>query len=273
MKRLLLGALLVSCPGEAAPPYVSPYRVDLPYPVEELIPDLLQGERGDLRFEAKVPHGQWYRHANPWIGPWGPLPREYPPPAVAGDGSDDWKRARVLATALRYVGYGYRHHHVPDWDPPPGWYTPKPGGTRHDGQGVDCSSFTSFVYNQALGIGISSDVVKQAATQAATLHGGGDAVPVKVLPRQKDLAGWREALRPGDLVFIRPRSGTGISHVVIWVGAWGVPGDPPLVLDSHGEDVRDSSGVLIPSGIHLRPFRADSWYCTSADHALRIVGY
>ncbi len=273
MRHLLAAALLLACPRAAGDaPYRSPYGVRLPFAVKELIPDLLDGERGDPRLEAKIPHADWYRHEKPRVGPWGPLPRAYQPPAIAAGRSDEWKRARILATALRFVGYGYRHHHVPDWDPPPGWYMPEPGGTRHDGKGVDCSNFTSFVYNQGLGIGISSDVAKQAATQTAVLNGSGETFAVKVIPRQDSLEAWKKALLPGDLVFIRPRSGEGISHVVIWVGDWGTPGDAPLVLDAHGADTRDSAGVAIPSGIRLRPFRSDSWYRTSADHAIRIVG-
>jgi hypothetical protein len=74
----------------------------------------------------------------------------------------------------------------------------------------------------------------------------------------------------GDLVSIRNRSGK-ISHVVIWVGAIGrSPDGTPLIIDSHGEDVRDSNGEAIPCGVQLRPFRENSWYNQSASHALRI---
>jgi hypothetical protein len=79
-----------------------------------------------------------------------------------------------------------------------------------------------------------------------------------------------KALRTGDLVFIRNRSGK-ISHVVIWVGPIGrAPDGVPLVIDSHGDDVRDSDGQPIPCGVQLRPFRENSWYNRSASHALRI---
>ena len=67
-------------------------------------------------------------------------------------------------------------------------------------------------------------------------------------------------------------SGVGISHVVMWIGPWGTPGDTPLIIDSHGADVRDALGVLIPAGIYLRPFRAGSWYFTNASHAIQIIG-
>ena len=97
--------------------YASPYRVRLPWPDDELIPDLFDGERGDPRLEASIAQSAWY---GPRVGAWGPWPRAYLPPAGAQDKSDDWKRARIVATALRFLGYDYRHHHIPDWNPPAG---------------------------------------------------------------------------------------------------------------------------------------------------------
>lgn len=252
--------------------YQSPYGIQLPWPIPELIPDLLEGKRGEAAREAKLPESEWYSHSHPWVGPWGPLPHKYKPPKLAEGKSDDWKRARIIATALRFIGYHYRHHYIPDWDPPPGWYNPKPGGTRHDGRGVDCSNFTSFVYNQGLGISFSSDIHKQAALETVTVNGTEQELPVRLIPRQDSVEAWARVLKPGDLLFIRPRSSETVSHVVIWIGQWGMPGGRPLILDSHGADVRDENGALIPDGIHLRPFRSDSWYATRADHAIRIVG-
>lgn len=255
--------------GENAVSYQSPYSVQLPYPVRELIPDLLEGERGDARFESKIRQSEWYQYG---VGPWGPLPRNYPPPNIAQGKSSDWKRARILATALRFVGYHYRHHHIPDWAPPPGWHIPKPGSPRHDGKGVDCSNFTSFVYNQGLGIGFSSDIHKQADMETATVHGSEEEIPVRIIPLQDSPEAWARILKPGDLLFIRPRGSETISHVVIWIGEWSLPQGLPLVLDSHGSDVRDADGTLIPDGVYLRPFRPNSWYAVRADHAIRIIG-
>ena len=250
--------------------YASPYRLLLPWSNDELIPDLVDGERGDPQAEASIAPTAWY---GPRVGAWGPWPRAYPAPAIAQDKSDDWMRARIIATAIRFLGYSYRHHHIPDWNPPPGWYTPKPGGVRHDGKGVDCSNFTAFVFNQGLGISISSDVQKQAATQTVQLNGSGRSFAVTTIPTQDSAEKWAEVLKPGDLLFIRPRNGESISHVVIWIGAWGASNEGvPLVLDSHGADVRDANGKLIPAGVQLRPFRANSWYANRADHALRLIG-
>lgn len=274
---LLALAIGVAHPGVAAgadstdgSAYESPYRVRLPWPDAELIPDLLDGERGDPRFSAIIAPADWYGAR---VGAWGPLPRAYPPPALAQDKSDDWQRARLIATALRFIGYRYRHHHLPDWDPPPGWHSLKPGSVAHDGKGVDCSNFTAFVFNQGLGFAISSDVHKQAATQTAVLNGSGRSFAVTTIPAQNSAVRWAKILKPGDLLYIRPRHSDSIAHVVLWIGAWGESAEgAPLVLDSHGADVHDESGKLIPAGVQLRPFRANSWYATRADHALRLIG-
>ncbi len=255
--------------AEAA--YASPYSIRLPYSIEELIPDILSGERGDPRNESDLPENDWYDHSK--VGPWGPLPRAYLPPADASGKSAMFKRARIIAVAMRYIGYGYRHHYIPDWNPPAGWHTPKPGGERHDGKGVDCSNFTAFVYNQALGIKFSSDIQKQADMDSASINGSGESITVSVIPRQETLEAWKKILKPGDLIFIRPKSGSGISHVVMWLGEWGIsPDGASLVIDSHGEDTRDPNGTLIPNGIYPRPFKDSSWYLSYADHAIRIIG-
>lgn len=251
--------------------YTSPYSIRLPFTRQELIPDLLSGERGDPRKESELSFSDWYSHEK--VGPWGPLPKAYLPSAAAQGKSAEFKRARIIAAAMRYIGYGYRHHYIPDWDPPAGWHTPKPGGTRHDGKGVDCSNFTSFVYNQGLGIKFSSDIHKQADMDMASINGSGESITVTIIPRQETVGAWKKVLKPGDLVFIRNRAGNEISHVIMWLGEWGLaPGGTSLVLDSHGADTRDTSGALIPNGIYLRPFTDTSWYLINADHAIRIIG-
>ena len=249
--------------------YQSPYRVEFTIPTEELVGDLDGTERGDRRREAGIPHGEWYspRARERWRA-WGPSAREYPAPAGLEHWSVARRRERVVAVALRFQGYAYQHHHVPDWDPPSGWpwIESCAGG---NGRGVDCSNLTGFVYNLGFGLRLSTDVGKQAEERVA--DGPGRRVtPLQLVELPPTFEGRQKTLRTGDLVFIRSRAGT-ISHVVIWVGAIGrAPDGVPLVLDSHGADTRDSAGKLIPCGVHLRPFRADSWYNRSASHALRV---
>ena len=47
--------------------------------------------------------------------------RAIPGPAWQVQSDEGARRQRVIAVALRYRGYGYQHHHIPDWDPPPEW--------------------------------------------------------------------------------------------------------------------------------------------------------
>jgi hypothetical protein len=270
---LLSGLGLVSAapgPPQEAGRYVSPYRVEFKAPADELIGDLLRSERGDPRLQANVPHAEWYSRAiERKMGAWGPGQRHYPP----FEGLTSWPaealRERVLAAALRFEGYGYQHHHIPDWDPPASWPWKETCFGRN-GKGVDCSNFTGFVYNQAFGLRLNTDVVKQSELREAIGPGPEGRTRLQRIELPADYQERIETLRTGDLLFIRSKKGT-ISHVVFWVGPIGqAPDGVPLVLDSHGADTKDSEGKLIPCGIHLRPFRKNSWYNGSASHALRV---
>ena len=250
--------------------YRSPYRVEFSAPVSELIGDLERTERGDWRIESETPHGEWYTHrAREHFGSWGPRPRAYPPPY----GVENWpiamRRERVIAVALRFVGYDYQHHHIPDWNPPRHWPWQKTCAGQN-GRGVDCSNFTGFVYNLGFGLRLNTDVHHQAEERFAN-GPGRERTPLRHIALPKSYDERLATLRTGDLLFIRSHQGK-ISHVVIWVGPIGrSPDDTPLILDSHGGDVRDSNKQSIPCGIHLRPFRESSWYNQSADHAIRIL--
>lgn len=251
--------------------YRSPYKVELPFSVEELIPDLIKGERGSPTHESEIPFAEWNRPGHKKFGSWGPSPRHYPFPTIANGKSEEWKRARIIATAMRFIGYHYRHHHIPDWDPPQGFHTPADGEPSHAGKGVDCSNFTSFVYNQGLGIHLNSDINKQSRITQAQINGTSRSINIQTLPQQGSYEEWLKQLKPGDLIYVRSNQGK-ISHVIMWVGDWGKsPDGTPLIMDSHGAKVKDSNGVMIPDGIHLRPYRPDSWYAKSSDHAHRII--
>lgn len=273
-KVALLVCAAVAAAGGPSPAqekaYRSPYRVEFSYPVAELIGDLERTERGDHRLEAEVPFHQWYsaRTRERWRA-WGPPARDYPPPPGVEGWPIEKKRERAVAVALRYLGYAYQHHHIPDWDPPAGWPWLESCAGRN-GKGVDCSNLTGFVYNLGFGLRVSTDVKVQSEERAAR-GPGGRMTRVEVVELPSSFEERLKVLRAGDLVFVRNRGGK-ISHVVLWVGPIGrSPDGTPLVIDSHGEDTRDSEGQLIPCGVHLRPFRENSWYNQSASHALRIL--
>ena len=175
--------------------------------------------------ESPVPASEWYRAGSQET--WGPKATSYSPvrvPAVAD--KIGWKRARIVAVARHYLGLPYQHHHIPAWAPP--------GNLGAQSAGLDCSNFTSWVYNYGLGIEFTSDVNVQA---------DGPKAPGRRLAAN-------EALAPGDLLFIMNRDRTKLTHVVIYI-------DPGHIIDDHAD------------GVRVRPFAG--WYTSSFSHARRII--
>jgi cell wall-associated NlpC family hydrolase len=127
---------------------------------------------------------------------------------------------------MKYQGLPYRHHHIPGWNPPVSLV-----GAGNDGNGLDCSNFTSWVYDYGLGIKFTSDTTAQANGPGRVLAPG-------------------EAFAPGDLLFIRNLAKTKVTHVVIYI-------DPGHIIDCHG------------NGVTVRPFQG--WYKNCFDHARRII--
>src|SRR3990172_3755387 len=151
---------------------------------------------------------------------WGPLAAVLPAASVpTGCDAARRKRDRVVAAAKNYIGLPYQHHHIPAWNPRSAW----PG---EEGPGLDCSNFTSWVYNFGLGVKFTSNVRSQA---------DGASAPGRRL-------GASEALAPGDLLFILNSSRTAIGHVVLYV-------DPYHIIDA-------TSGLTV----QVRSF--SGWYKT-----------
>lgn len=255
-------------------PYQSPYKLTFKHPLHDLLFDA-KGPRGSAAEESSVPHQEWYspKVKQKW-GSWGVPPRKFDcPPQVAGK-PVEWRRERVVAAATRLIGYEYQHHHVPDWNPPAGWPWQQCCAGRN-GKGLDCSNFSGWNYNWALGIHLNTDVHKQAAvTKAPSTHG---EVHAETIHRPEGSPGeWYaalcEKLAPGDLLYIGNAQRTKVTHVIMWVGNCAEsPDGVPLVIDSTGGKIKDSSGHAIPCGIHLRPFKKGSWYHHSFSHAHRWV--
>jgi cell wall-associated NlpC family hydrolase len=281
-RRQALAALAASCAAPLFPStlfarhadsgnYASPYHLAFTSKLDDLVGDLDHTERGDPRRESSTPHEHWYSHkVRERFGAWGPEQRHYTLLPGLEERQLVWKQERVIAVGARFVGYEYQHHHVPDWDPPKSWPWKK-CCAGHNGKGVDCSNFTTFVYNQGFGIHMSSGIKEQSELHTA-LEGRSKEhhaiqrieLPAKYEERQK-------VLQTGDLLYIRGREDGPVTHVVMWVGSVGQsPSGVPLLMDSHGENVVDDNGHHIPCGIHLRPFRDDSWYNRCASHAHRV---
>lgn len=251
--------------------YKSPYSVKFSFQEEELIGDLLKGPRSDWKDYATVPYSQWQDPSNQrrW-GYWGPSIKQLSPPAGLAKKSPQWSRERVIATAMRYLGYSYQHHHVPEWEPPADW-PQDPDQKTPVGKGVDCSNFTGFVYNLALGILPSTGIKQQSEMTEAAGPGAGRSVPVKRIELPQSYEDFPKELQTGDLLFVKSNKGN-VSHVVLWVGKIGEsPDGMPLILDSTGSGAKDANGVTIPDGVHLRAFKRSVWYFTQASHVLRII--
>jgi hypothetical protein len=274
----LLAAAILLTSADAGEPeqakgtnYRSPYSVQFTFPLTELTGDLQHDGRGDPRLESSVLFVEWYSAlVRKRFGAWGPPARHYSPPEGLARRSVAWQRERVLAVALRFQGYDYQHHHLPDWDPPADWpWKPTRGG--HNGKGMDCSNFTAFAYNLGLGIKPSGAVQRQAEQREVSGPGEDRVTRAERIDKPATYDELVRTLRTGDLLFIRNNEGV-IGHVVLWVGSVGrSPNQVPLILDSHGEGVKDSNDAPIPHGIYLRPFRENSWYYRSANHALRYL--
>ena len=251
--------------------YKSPYSVKFSLPEEELIGDLLKGPRSDWKDHASVPFRDWYNPANQtrW-GHWGPAMRHFDPPAGLAKKTPQWSRERLIATGMRFIGYSYQHHHVPDWEPPAEW--PRdPEQKTPVGKGFDCSNFTAFAYNLALGIKPTAAIKAQSEMIDAAGPGQGRTVPVKRIELPKSYEDFPRELLTGDLLYVKSSKGN-VSHVVLWVGRIGdAPDGMPLILDSTGTGATDAKGEKIPDGIQLRPFKRNVWYFTQASHVLRII--
>lgn len=252
-------------------PYKSPYSVRFSTRPEELIGDLLRGPRADWKDSASVPFREWYNPANQarW-GHRGPSSKQYDAPPGLANKPPEWLRQRIIATGLQFVGYTYQHHHVPYWEPPADW--PRDDEQRPPGKGLDCSNFTAFVYNLALGIRPTGDIHQQAEMTSAPGPGPNRTTPALRIELPERYDAYDKTLRTGDLLFIKGSSGSTISHVVLWVGSIGhSPDRVPLILDSTGGGNFDSTGAEIPDGIQLRAFTEKSWYARRASHALRLI--
>ena len=250
-----------------------PYGLEFTNPLANLIGDLENTERGDPLRESNLPHSHWYSaETRRRFHTWGPEPRSYAPLADLAHRTVEWQRERVIATAARFLGYGYQYHHIPDWNPPRHWPW-KETCVGHNGKGVDCSNLTSFVFNQGFGIRMSSadsafrpsaSALWKCPTNRSRFAPSSFPMVISNVPK---------TLHTGDLVYIRGREDGPITHVVIWVGSVGrAASGVPLVIDSHGSGVEDDLGQPIPCGVQLRPFREDSWYNRCASHAHRLFG-
>ncbi len=257
----------------AQPVYVSPYKVNFTVPLAELCALDRESPRNNKRLESTTPFEEWYSpRIRKKYGAWGPEPRHYPAIPGSENVPPNWKRQRVLVVAHNLTGLPYQHHHIPDWNPPKYWPW-KPVAFGRNSTGVDCSDFTSWVYNYGLGIRFSSNIQKQSATVMLQGPGGEGSFEAKTILNDRGYDDLIAKLKTGDLLYIKRKGTDKVSHVIMWVGEYGhSPDNAPLVIDCTGPEHTDCLGNHIPIGVQLRPFLRDSWYYLSFSHAHRIIG-
>ena len=146
----------------------------------------------------------------PSWGKWGPWPSRFPKPTLPkGVNPMIWAQYRVEAVARKYIGLPYKHRHIPSMG------------------GLDCSNFTSWVYNYGLGIYIRSNISIQSQEAGRRLHP-------------------EEPLQKGDLVFFWNKDQTRVSHVAIYL---------------EGQKVIDSSrgGIKVRNFDKMKRIRGFAW--------------
>lgn len=215
-----------------------------------------------------VTASNWSGYANG--GTWGPHAAVYGAISTASCNDDvaTFQRELVMAAENYWVdqGINYCHHHIPGWMPPasPATFRNSSSGSTSGGdssgmtctahrksdgsqsltavshddvnwQGVDCSDFTSWVYDFT---GITHDdgnLETGIGTQACST--GDDPLTDKQQPgvlldiNQGNIANLVDHLRPGDLLYITQTAplaanstpsnvanGYIVSHVITWTG-------------------------------------------------------
>jgi cell wall-associated NlpC family hydrolase len=137
---------------------------------------------------------------------------------------------------------------------------------------MDCSDFTSWLYNYGLGIKLNTGI-RQQANAISLGDGDDDVIPIeKIYNDNANYDSLVSKLVAGDLLFIQHKNDVKVSHVIMWVGKHGQSSNnTPVVIDCTGPDHTDSNGNQIPIGVQLRPFTKDSWYYKSFSHANRVI--
>ncbi len=252
--------------------YQSPYKLALTEPKTALLKPNSVPPRDNWRLESSTPYERWYSHRTLRIyKTWGPEARRYPPIAHISQRPLSWKRQRVLAVAEQLIGLPYQHHHIPNWDPPKNWPWKKVAFGRNS-KGMDCSDFSSWIYNYGLGLKLPTGIRKQADADFVQTSDRSYSTKIETIANDGSFDSMVRKLKPADLLFIKHTNDEVISHVIVWLGEYGVsPNQTPLVIDCTGPNHVDSNNNAIPNGVQIRPFTATGWYFKRLDHANRIL--
>ena len=202
-----------------------------------------------------------------------------------------YQQERLLYAAKQLIGTLYQHDHLPQfnggqasnyvWQPVTtndylqtttelhtgavsGIANPYKATAGLATNGIDCTDFAAYIYNQALGIQMHSGTASQiefvnagitnaylttnsiptatifssaGAQLAPTFFTNSASFGTTNLNAAGSLSGIISQLNPGDLLYMRGAA-TNISHVVVWLGNYGISTNGtmtnvPLVISSH----------------------------------------
>jgi len=198
----LIKDLIVKSEFKPRPLTEEEYRASLTY-------DFL--ERDSIP-QTPTPPEEWFSKST-----WGPPATIYPKVIIPKNVDPImWQQDRIIEVAKKYIGVPYEHKHIPEL-------------------GMDCSNFTSWVYNYGLGIKFSSAVDRQS-----------EVAGIKLALSEK--------LEKGDLLFTFNAAKTKISHVMIFI-------DENTLIDSTVDKIGD--------GIFVRSF--SGWYKSQFAFARRVI--
>lgn len=201
------------------PDYQSPYQLRFQFDWQDLVIGFDQAPYNSLEAEIGPPGGDIY----------GPEQIQYPRtqvPAQFANRAALWHAERLIAVSAAMIGYNYRHHHIPDWEPDQNTLMTStnpqdqqikqrlmqcpPNPTSSINKGLDCSNFTRFVYNYAFGLQLNSFTPFQGDPEEPhypfyTPVGKESPQPFKptvISDPTNDYNALCSQLRTGDLLFI-----------------------------------------------------------------------
>jgi len=230
---------------------------------------------------------------------WGPSPTIFPAVTIpAGCDPVTWQQQRLLAAANHFIQqqHNYCHHYIPGWDSAGLTFPQTNGGTSGPGPsycytgsgaglaanagtktGLDCSNYTSWLYNYALGgVRMTGGITAQGGslpTAEAAYNYGNAWAPGTLYERpaqwqtyitKGDARYQQYPFQPGDLLYIGSGSTGKITHVVMWTGIRAVDGSGRyLVTESFGSI--DNDGIKPQAAIPNRfPFSGPAGFTGAA---------
>jgi hypothetical protein len=222
------------------------------------------------------------------VDPWGPNRVTNAPPNLPSTDVSKFLQERLLAAYQSEIGIDYQHHYTANWLPTQGSIWNLTSTVGYQSEGIDCTNFTSYCYDDALGITMNSDTGQQALISPTNPNGTiipeslSGAVSITTITHWSSYADLVSQLQPGDILFIHgnPADRSQVTHAITWLGMYGVDKNGkgvPLIIDATGNAPEhvNSNNQVIREGVQIRPFgppgSTNDWYYENLDHVLRLI--